>query len=178
MANEKKMDVVILGLLSHEPMTGYEIKKIIDNQLKYFWSGSFGSIYPTLNFLESEKAIEKVENEVTGRGKITYAITDVGRQKLKMWLDNPVSKDELKYESLLKLFFGGELGKESVLRQIGNFEEKISKELAMLQFFEKNLESSLNEDEDHLYFLLTVRFGIETYKAHLKWCKDAKNMLK
>lgn len=27
MANEKKIDCVILGLLSHEELTGYEIKK-------------------------------------------------------------------------------------------------------------------------------------------------------
>lgn len=27
MANTKKMDYVLLGLLSHEPMTGYEMKK-------------------------------------------------------------------------------------------------------------------------------------------------------
>jgi len=48
MANEKKLDCVILGLLSHEDLTGYEIKKRIDTGLKLFWSASFGSIYPTL----------------------------------------------------------------------------------------------------------------------------------
>ncbi len=48
MANEKKMDCVILGLLSHEELTGYEIKRRIDTTLKFFWSGSYGSIYPTL----------------------------------------------------------------------------------------------------------------------------------
>ena len=30
MANTKKMDYVLLGLLSHESMTGYEIKKRLD----------------------------------------------------------------------------------------------------------------------------------------------------
>ena len=49
MASEKKMDCVILGLLSNESMTGYEIKKRMDTTLKFFWSASFGSIYPTLS---------------------------------------------------------------------------------------------------------------------------------
>ena len=44
MANEKKTDVVILGFLYHEPMSGYDIKKRIDNELKYFFNGSYGSI--------------------------------------------------------------------------------------------------------------------------------------
>lgn len=37
MATEKKLDCVILGLLSHEELTGYEIKKRMDTALKYFW---------------------------------------------------------------------------------------------------------------------------------------------
>ena len=43
MANEKKINYVILGLLNHESLTGYEIKKRIDHSLKFFWSGSFGA---------------------------------------------------------------------------------------------------------------------------------------
>ena len=48
---EKKLDCVILGLLSHEELTGYEIKRRIDSSLSYFWGASYGSIYPTLNSL-------------------------------------------------------------------------------------------------------------------------------
>jgi len=57
MANTKKMDYVLLGLLSHEPMTGYEMKKRLDTTLRFFWGGSYGSIYPTLNQLEKENKI-------------------------------------------------------------------------------------------------------------------------
>ena len=39
MANTKKMDYVLLGLLSHEPMTGYEMKKRLDTTLRFFWGG-------------------------------------------------------------------------------------------------------------------------------------------
>ena len=56
MANEKKLDCVILGLLSHEELTGYEIKKRIDTTLKYFWGASYGSIYPTLSDLVNPRA--------------------------------------------------------------------------------------------------------------------------
>lgn len=34
MANTKKMDYVLLGLLSHEPMTGYEMKRKVKLQRK------------------------------------------------------------------------------------------------------------------------------------------------
>ncbi len=38
MAHAKNNDCVILGLLSHTPMTGYEIKKRMEATMKYFWN--------------------------------------------------------------------------------------------------------------------------------------------
>ena len=39
---------VLLGLLSHNPMTGYDIKKSVATRMSYFWDLSYGQIYPTL----------------------------------------------------------------------------------------------------------------------------------
>ena len=64
MANEKKIDYAILGLLSHEPMTGYEIKKRMDTTLKFFWRASYGSIYPGLSELVQDEKITKFEKEI------------------------------------------------------------------------------------------------------------------
>lgn len=176
MANEKRMDVVILGLLRHDTMTGYEIKKRIDTALKYFWSGSFGSIYPTLNTLEKDGYVTKAETTENGRAKIIYTITEKGHSRLKEWLSAPVVKDELHYETLLKLFFGGELGVEGTLQHIQNFEDKIRGELPILEMCVAQLEGIL-EEEEHKYYLLTAKFGVETYRGYLKWCKDAKEIL-
>jgi len=177
MANEKKIDVVILGFLHHEPMTGYDIKKRIDNELKYFFSGSFGSIYPALNSLEKAAYITKHEVRDSGRGRIVYDITSQGEQYLHEWLKSQSSKDELRYETLLKIFFGACVDREYILTQIESFEQKTLENLKMLEFFEKNLEEVIDESKDHLYFLLTVRFGIETYRGQLNWCKSAKKTM-
>lgn len=175
MANEKKINYVILGLLNHEPLTGYEIKKRIDRSLKFFWSGSFGSIYPALDALEADGCVEK-EEEKSGRGKIVYSITEKGRTLLREWLMKPAEKDELRYETLLKLFFGAELGREGILVHIRKFEDKIRKELMVLEEYTSNLEK-LQGEEEHKYYLLTVKFGVETYRAYLGWCGEAKAVL-
>lgn len=104
MANEKKIDCVILGLLSHEELTGYEIKKRIDTSLKYFWNASYGSIYPALNDLVNRGLATKREDTNSKRNKLIYTITENGRDYLKKWLTLPIEKDELRYETLLKLF--------------------------------------------------------------------------
>ena len=70
MANEKKMDVVLLGLLRHGPMTGYEIKKRIDVSLRFFWGASYGSIYLTLNALVRDGKLESENRQEGGRRKV------------------------------------------------------------------------------------------------------------
>ena len=177
MANTKKMDYVLLGLLSHEPMTGYEMKKRLDTSLRFFWGGSYGSIYPTLNQLETEGKVTKEDTSSNGREKITYAITAYGKETLKEWLKKPAEKDELRYETLLKLFFGNENGFEGAKEHLERFEEKCRSELAVLNMFAENLMQYL-EDDTHKYYYLTVRFGIKTYEAYQAWCKEAKEQIK
>ena len=177
MANEKKIDCVILGLLSHEELTGYEIKKRMDTTLRYFWSASYGSIYPALNDLVNRGLATKREDAENRRNKLIYTITDEGRNYLKKWLTLPVEKDELRYETLLKLFFGNEQGAEQAIAHIKAFQEKFEQELLHLLNIEKILNENLNEDTTHKYYLLTVQFGIKTYRTYLEWCKEAETFL-
>lgn len=177
MANEKKIDYVILGLLSHEDLTGYEIKKRMDTTLKYFWGASYGSIYPALSDLVNRGLATKREDTKNKRNKLIYTITNEGRKYLKEWLTFPVEKDDLRYETLLKLFFGNEQGSEQALSHIKAFEEKIQKELPYLLGAEQVLKSCLDDDTTHEYYLLTVQFGIKTYHAYLEWCEEAKKSL-
>ncbi len=177
MANEKKIDRVILGLLSHEELTGYEIKKRMDTALKYFWSASYGSIYPALGDLVRRGLATKREGTENKRNKLIYTITDEGRRYLKEWLASPVEKDELRYETLLKLFFGNEQGPEQALSHIKAFEEKIRRELPYLLNAEQALKGCLDGDTTHKYYLLTVEFGLKTYRTYLEWCEEAKDCL-
>ncbi len=39
---------VILGMVSGEPRSGYEIKALVDNTTRFFWAASYGQIYPEL----------------------------------------------------------------------------------------------------------------------------------
>ena len=177
MANTKKMDYVLLGLLSHEPMTGYEMKKRLDTTLRFFWGGSYGSIYPTLNQLEKEGKVTKEDTSSNGREKLSYSITDSGKDALKEWLAKPVEKDELRYETLLKLFFGNENGMAGTMEHIERFEEKCKSELVVLNLFAENLSQYL-EDDTHKHYYLTVKFGIKTYESYLEWCREAKEQIK
>jgi DNA-binding PadR family transcriptional regulator len=176
MGNENKTTYVLLGLLSHEPLTGYEIKKRMDTTLNLFWSASYGSIYPTLNALDQNGYVIKSESKENGRDKITYTITDSGKQNLRQWLEKPVDKDELRYETILKLFFGSEAGVEITIAHIEAFEKKMRQELSLLKGSVAQLKKS-DSEEAHRYYMLTAMFGVKAFESYLEWCDEARSIL-
>ena len=58
---------VILGILSKQERTGYEIKEIFQSQLSYFYDGTYGMIYPTLKKLEQDGLVSKRVIMQTGK---------------------------------------------------------------------------------------------------------------
>lgn len=180
MANTKKLDVVILGLLCHEELSGYDIKQRLDTRLSMFWGASFGSIYPTLKELEERKFLISFEKEDQKRKKIIYTITEAGRDYLKEWLEQPVEKDELRYETLLKVFFAGESNTDVLLQHILSFQKKSQQQLQILKLMEAELRNipPTYKEKEHGFYLLTMEFGIITYEGYLKWCESAIEKLK
>ena len=178
MAKDRKIDYVILGLLSHESLSGYDIKKRIDSGISFFWKGSFGSIYPALTALEESGFVKKKTDSKSSanREKYIYSITRQGRKHLKSWLEESTASNDLKYESLLKVIFGGNAKPEITIATIQRFEEETKENLAILKMYQATLKESL-DNYDHIYYYLTVSFGVKTYEGYLKWCKEAYAML-
>lgn len=179
MAKDRKIDMVILGLLSHEDMTGYDIKKNIDHAIRFFWKGSFGSIYPALAAMEKDELVShKAQEEKSGgRERIFYQITEKGRKTLCDWLEDRAAVNDLKYETLLKLFFGSSVDSTISIKNIEEFRRGIEDDLKLLRLYRDNLETILNE-RDHVYFYITVLFGIETYEGYLRWCDKSIEILR
>jgi PadR family transcriptional regulator AphA len=103
---------VILGMVSREPRSGYEIKAAVDNSTRFFWAASYGQIYPELKRLSEAGLVEGADSPTGGRKRTVYAITDAGREALRDWLRQPPQTYETRDEGLLKLFFAGALPPE------------------------------------------------------------------
>lgn len=179
MARDNITKYVILGLLTHEPRSGYDIKKHIEHTIGYFWSDiSYGQIYPILaKFEEDGLATKEVEMHEDGPNRKIYTITEKGRDVFRKWLRKPANKEVIKYEVLMKLFFGYELPVAENIEKIRTFYTKLSQYAEMMELYEQNLRHVLDQDSDHLYFLLVVRFGQYFYEAAQKWAKEAIELL-
>lgn len=175
---ENKTIYIILGFLNHEDLSGYDIKKRIDSSLSFFWGVGFGQIYPTLSQMYKDGLVEK-RSDFMGQKleRIIYSITDQGRFQLKEWLSLPVENEVIKFEILLKLFFGSVLDTKSNIETINSFKEKYSGQLNILNSFDTELKKIVKDSPDHLYYLLTVMFGEKVYKAYIEWADEATALL-
>lgn len=99
---------VILGLLRAEPMSGYEIKQLVDRSTRFFWTASFGSIYPELKRLSEAELVAGTEAADGDRRQILYELTDAGERSLTEWERSDPAPLELRDEALLQFFFAAE----------------------------------------------------------------------
>jgi DNA-binding PadR family transcriptional regulator len=177
MSKDNKTIYAILGLLNHMDMTGYDIKKRVDETLGFFWNVGFGQIYPTLRVMEETELITKIEETGEGRNRIIYRVTEKGREELRNYLRTPAEKELVKYEILLKLFFGSMLKPEENINLIKDFKDKSAKDLNILTMYKEQLSKVLDTDEDHIYYYLTVIFGEKIYRAYQEWAGEAEELL-
>ena len=71
------LELAVLGLLSEQPLHGYELKKRLSETLGPLWGISFGSLYPALRRLERSGAIEETEAvELTIAGNVSTGSLD------------------------------------------------------------------------------------------------------
>jgi DNA-binding PadR family transcriptional regulator len=174
MTQKNNTAYIILGLLTHKDSSGYDMKKEIDLKISRFWNIGYGQLYPTLKILEEEGSIiGKPEKSEKGPDRIIYSITEKGKKKLSDWLSLPNEKEYVRYEILLKLFFGNLSGPTNTIQRIETFQKQHQEDLQLMQSFKTNLESVFQENADHLYYYLTVLFGEHIYKAYLDWADEA-----
>ncbi len=83
--------ILILKLLEHKPMYGYEMIKEIENISGGMFAFKEGTLYPILHSLESNEMLESYWSDSQGsRQRKYYQITDKGRiqfkEKRKEWV--------------------------------------------------------------------------------------------
>ena len=157
---------VILGMLGWRPMSGYEIKAIVDKSTRFFWAASYGQIYPELRRLSSAGLIEGTPRPKGGRKRTEYRLTPAGRKELRAWLRREPEVFELRDEGLLKLFFAGVDGGDSATGTIEAMARQSQATVARLREIEAG---GVPEGFAHT----VLRYGIEMNEWIESWCERA-----
>ena len=169
---------VILGLLGEEPLSGYDIKKLVDLRFRYFWNESYGQIYPELKKLTEEGLVEPVDETgdgapaESGRPKKLYRITEAGRQSFAEWMNISPEHERQRFEFLLKIYWAPWLSTDRVAEYIRDFMKRHKRDLDMLRRMETEMPSIIGEHPNHWWVLQTIRLGRRVNEAYLAWASE------
>lgn len=168
-----KLRYAVLGLLSLQPQSGYDLGRAFAGSVAHFWHADQAQIYRLLDGLESEGAITTEVFRQHGRpDRRVHSLTTAGRNELVVWQRSPLDPQRPKNAFLARLFFAGSLGPEHVRRLLDEAEQLVSASHGRLRAIEP-LASTLDE----VVQTATLRSGIRHAEADLAWIAETRDAL-
>jgi PadR family transcriptional regulator AphA len=163
----------ILGLLSFRPMSGYDVKQLIERSIAHFWSESYGQIYPILNRLAAEGLAARRREEQRGKpDRYVYSLTPKGRAELRRWLAAPARSERFRSELLLKLFLGGAGSPADSAAQVEHYQARQRELLDAYEGIERKLRKEMAGHPRLPFSLITLHYGQHRSRALLAWCEE------
>ena len=169
------LSYAILATLVDQACSGYDLAKRFDASVGYFWAASHQQIYRELSRLEQRGWIQGETVSQSGRpNKKMYHITDLGREAMIAWMQQPSALNPVKEEILVKLF-AGTLVEPSVLLSALNHYRQLHQQ--HLQVYEGIAQAYFAQPERLPLATkcqyLTLRKGIRYEQDCLVWCDEA-----
>lgn len=112
----------VLGLLAIKPWTGYDLTQQATRSLRFAWPKSERLLYAEPRKLVELGWASTHREQVGGRQRNVYEITDAGRSALREWMTTRPAPPVLEAEALLRVLFaengttGDALGSLEALR--------------------------------------------------------------
>jgi DNA-binding PadR family transcriptional regulator len=165
MASAKGIRHFILGLLTRQSMSGYDIKRFLKSLSWLIDVPSLGSLYPSLHALLKDRlvTVEVVASQDRPSRKI-YSITEEGEKALQAWLSQPSESDASLKKFVMRLALAGQLSQVSLLAHL---EQRRVRVAAQKMNLEQAIEAE-NADAD-LGERLMLDYGLSLAVAELAW---------
>jgi Predicted transcriptional regulators len=179
------LQFAILGLLTYNSMTGYDLKTLFDKSINHFWKASLSQIYRELTALEQKGYVSSMILPQEDRpDKRVYSITEEGEKAFQKWLsDFPESLIAPKRdEFLLRIFFGAKLGKHELKSQFIRYieerkafqqsYEEMKKQFGRLITQNVDKKTIFEIEKEACYWRFTVKRAQIINEASIRWAEE------
>jgi DNA-binding PadR family transcriptional regulator len=175
----RNLKYALLGMLSQESMTGYELMQKFETSLTEFWHAKHSQIYPELKKLTDEGMIE-YSVEISGNvlERKVYTITKAGRKDFLEWLAKdepmqPTPKDIFR----LRMFFSNQLETAQCLKLLESQLTQHEARLAQLKGDTGKFGITLAKHTPEFYDALVLRGAILREESYCQWLKECIDSL-
>jgi PadR family transcriptional regulator, regulatory protein AphA len=173
-----RTDAAILGMLTVEPMSGYDMKRFCDQSLAHFWHESYGNLYPRLKRLKAAGLVSaREERRERAPDATVYSLTAAGRRRFLAWLREEPEPEQVRSEFMLKVFFGSHAGPELCAERIRAYREH--QEAVRVEYgrIEAMVRKGLAERPEVPYWLMSLRRGQLLNEARLRWSDECLDLI-
>jgi len=166
----------ILGLLTFDSMSGYDVLKLVEESIGHFWTPAKSQVYSELRRLaHAGFATEEMVQQEPRPNKRVYAITDEGREALVRWLtEGPFEADHVRSPFTVRLFFGHLIERSSVIEQVEELRRNAQHVVAEL----RKTEADIKDNDELLFPYLTLKSGLAYSEAQVRWADEALEALR
>jgi PadR family transcriptional regulator AphA len=164
MASTRGIRHFILGLLTQQPMSGYDIKRFLKNLSWLIDVPSLGSLYPSLHALLKDGlvTVEVVARQDRPPRKI-YTITETGEKALQAWLSQPSEPNASLKKFIMRLALASQLSQVGLLAHLEQRRARVVTQKA-------SLEQSITEGKGvDLGERLMLDYELSLAAAELAW---------
>jgi len=166
----------ILGFLSYQSMTGYDLAKAFGSSVRFFWYAQTSQIYLELNKLEKKEFVTcEIIIQTEKPSKKLYSITSKGKDEFLRWLSQ--ENDELskgnKNAFLMKVFFSGCRPPKECIEMLFDFMNDCSHYQEEMQQIPDSICHYGNqvEQEQQLYWEISADFGYSYIQMCIDWTR-------
>lgn len=125
---------VILGLLTDHPRTGYDLARVIEEEVEPVWKAEISQIYPALARLRREgHVVLRVLGPRRGPHRNLYRVTAAGRRELRRWLLETPPTPRGRDDGLARIAFLDVLEVPERRQVLRGYEKTVADEIARLR---------------------------------------------
>lgn len=165
----------VLALLALRPWTGYELTNQATRSLRYAWPKSERLLYSEPKKLVKLGFATTHKEEVGGRTRNVYTITDPGRTALEAWTSTRTQPPRMEVEALLRLLFAD----HGTLEELGTVLDELESDIddhhkAIVELMGTYLDGGHPFPSRTHLSVLFATFQIEIFKAIEEWVDFAR----
>jgi len=169
----------ILGLLSRQPLTGYDLKKLFAEAETFYWAGNNNQVYRTLVDLHKAGLVtQEVHYQEDAPVRKVYTITTAGRDALREWLRTPPGLPQVRNHFMLQLTWADQLNDADLDTLLARYEEELRvKGLMLREQSSRSLSLPPQTERGQLLAAHITARWLEYYRQELAWVQDLRREL-
>jgi PadR family transcriptional regulator, regulatory protein AphA len=165
-------EVAILGLLTFGEKSGYDLHRLVERSVGFFWRPARSQIYAVLprlvdrGFARRRDVVQELRPD-----KQLYRITPAGRTALREWLKQSFEWGAPQDPFQLRLFFAGAGEPEDAVALIDGARERARAHVERLNAIER--EGLSPPAEEDFFPHLSLKLGRKRTLAFVEWADEA-----